>query len=146
MGENLLGVCKWKKCPHGVVCPCPWAINMYMTMIFEHLFLRNRLANQSQTLCGTLLGKGNKNGEGHMTKMATMAVNNKTLINHILQNWKTHNLETLPEVSVKAALQSLYNLDPQMTLTYLMARSAEVAYPRSQVSVYRTIGPLVKCT
>ena len=24
-----------------------------------------------------------------------------------------------------------------------MARSAEVAYPRSQVSVYRTIGPLV---
>ena len=30
-----------------------------------------------------------------------------------------------------------------MTLTYFMARSAEVAYPRSQVSVYRTIGPLV---
>ena len=30
-----------------------------------------------------------------------------------------------------------------MTLTYLMARSAEVAYPRSQVSVNRTIGPLV---
>ena len=24
-----------------------------------------------------------------------------------------------------------------------MARSAEVAYPRSQVSIYRTIGPLV---
>ena len=27
-----------------------------------------------------------------------------------------------------------------MTLTYFMARSAEVAYPRSQVSIYRTIG------
>ena len=35
------------------------------------------------------------------------------------------------------------NHDPGMTLTYCMARSAEVAYPRSQVSVYRTIGPLV---
>ena len=30
-----------------------------------------------------------------------------------------------------------------MTLTYFMARSAEVAYPRSQVSIYRSIGPLV---
>ena len=30
-----------------------------------------------------------------------------------------------------------------MTLTYFMARSANVAYPRSQVSVYRTIDPLV---
>ena len=35
------------------------------------------------------------------------------------------------------------NHDLGMTLTYFMARSAEVAYPRSQVSVYRTIGPLV---
>ena len=35
------------------------------------------------------------------------------------------------------------NHDPGMTLTYFMARSAEVSYPRSQVSVYRTIGPLV---
>ena len=35
------------------------------------------------------------------------------------------------------------NHEPGMTLTYFMARSAEVAYPRSQVSVYRTIGPLV---
>ena len=35
--------------------------------------------------------------------------------------------------------------DLGMTLTYFMARSAEVAYPRSQVSHYRTIGPLVKC-
>ena len=30
-----------------------------------------------------------------------------------------------------------------MTITYFMARSAEVTYPRSQMSVYRTIGPLV---
>ena len=28
-------------------------------------------------------------------------------------------------------------------MTYFMARSAEVAYPRSQVSVYRTIDRLV---
>ena len=78
-----------------------------------------------------------------MTNIATMAINSKTFINHILQNWKTYDFETLPEASVNGALQSLYNHDLQMTFTYLMARSAEVAYPRSQVSIYRTIGPLV---
>ena len=44
-GGILLGVCKWtekiygyeKNCPQGVVCPCPGAIYMYMTMIFKHL-------------------------------------------------------------------------------------------------------------
>ena len=35
------------------------------------------------------------------------------------------------------------NHDPGMTLTYFMARLTYVAYPRSKVSVYRTIGPLV---
>ena len=35
------------------------------------------------------------------------------------------------------------NHDPGMTLTYFMAGPAEVAYSRSQVSVYRTIGPLM---
>ena len=71
-----------------------------------------------------------------MTKMATMAVNIKNI-------YKSYGFETLPEASVNGVLQSLYNHDPQLTLTYFMARSAEVAYPRHQVSVYRTIGPLV---
>ena len=35
------------------------------------------------------------------------------------------------------------NHDPGMTLTYFTARSTFVTYPRSQVSIYRTIGPLV---
>ena len=35
------------------------------------------------------------------------------------------------------------NHDTGMTFTYYTARSTKVAYPRSQVSVYRTIGPLV---
>ena len=84
------------------------------------------------------------NGEGHMTKLTTMAINSKkTFINLILQNRKNYDFETLPEASVIGALQSLNNHDPRLTLTYLMARSAEIAYPRSQVSVYRTIGPLV---
>ena len=43
-----------------VVCPCPGAIYMYMTIIFKHL-LRNCLANQSQTLCGASLERGNEN-------------------------------------------------------------------------------------
>ena len=47
-------------CPQGVVCPCPRAIYMYMTMIFKHHLLRNRLANQSQTLCRASLGRGDE--------------------------------------------------------------------------------------
>ena len=50
-----------KKCPQGVVCPFPGAIYMYMTIIFIHLLLLKRLANQSQTLSGALLGKGSEN-------------------------------------------------------------------------------------
>ena len=87
--------------------------------------------------------KVNINGQGHMTKMATMAINSENLINLILQNRKTYDFKTLHEASVNGALQSLYNHDPRMILTYFMAKSAEVAYPRSQVSVHRTIGPLV---
>ena len=49
-----------KKCPQGVVCPCPRAIYMYMTIIFKHLLLWNCLASQSQTLCGASLGMGNE--------------------------------------------------------------------------------------
>ena len=46
----------WAK---GVVCPCPRAIYMYMAIIFKHPLLWNRLANQSQTLCGSSLERGN---------------------------------------------------------------------------------------
>ena len=81
------------------------------------------------------------NGQGHMTKMATMAINSKNLYKSYPSEPDTY--ETLPEASENGALQSLYNHDPRMTLTYFMARSVEVAYPISQVSVYRTIDSLV---
>ena len=88
--------------------------------------------------------KVNINGQCHMTKMATMAINSqKNFIYLILQKVRTYDFETLPEASVNGALQSLYNHDLRITLTYFMAWSGYVAYPRSQVSVYRTIGPLV---
>ena len=45
--------------------------------------------------------KVNVNGKGHMTKMATIAINSKNL----------YKFETLPEASVNRALQSLYNHD-----------------------------------
>ena len=68
MAEKLLEMSKWTEdlClrkyfgPRGVVCPCPGTIYMYMTIIFKQLFLRNCLANQSQTLCGASLGRGNE--------------------------------------------------------------------------------------
>ena len=45
--------------PQGSVCPHPGAIYMYITVIFKDLLL-NRLANQSQTLCGEFLGRMNE--------------------------------------------------------------------------------------
>ena len=45
-----------------------------------HIHSQERLANQSQTSCGSSVGKGTKvciNGPGHMTKMAVMAVISK---------------------------------------------------------------------
>ena len=46
------------------------------------------------------------NGQGHMTKMAAMAINSKK--NLLLQNQKAYNFETWHEASGRGALQSLY--------------------------------------
>ena len=47
------------------------------------------------------------NGQGHMTKMAAMAINSKNLL---LQNKKAYDFETWHEASGNGALQSLYKL------------------------------------
>ena len=78
-----------KNWPQGVVCPCPGAKYLYMTTIFKHLLHWNRLANQSQILCGASLGRGNEsyvNGPGHMTKMAAMPIYGKNF-------WKSSSPE-----------------------------------------------------
>ena len=62
------------------------------------------------------------NGQGHMTKMAAMAINRKkTFKNLLLQNQKANDFETWCEASVTGALQ--INHDTGMTLTYYTARS-----------------------
>ena len=48
------------------------------------------------------------NGQGHMTKMAAMAINSKTLNNLLLQYKKAYDFETWHEASSNGALQSLY--------------------------------------
>ena len=49
------------------------------------------------------------NGQGHMTKMAAMAINSKkTFKNLLLQNQKAYDFETWQEASRRGALQSLY--------------------------------------
>ena len=62
-----------------ICLPLSWGgtIFIYMTMIFKH-HLGNRFASQSQILCGALLGRANENYI-NVTKMATMAINNKNL-------------------------------------------------------------------
>ena len=52
--------------------------------------------------------KVNINGSGHLTKMATLAINRKTFINLTLQDRKTYDFETLPEASVNGAIHSSY--------------------------------------
>ena len=47
------------------------------------------------------------NGQYHMTKMATMAINSKTFKNLLLQNQKAYDFETWYEASRGGALQSL---------------------------------------
>ena len=47
--------------------------------------------------------------QGHMTKMAAMAINRKIYFkNLLLQNQKANDFETWYEASVTGALQSLY--------------------------------------
>ena len=48
------------------------------------------------------------NDQGHVTKMATMAIDSKDHYNLLLQNRKTYDFETWPEASMNTALQSLY--------------------------------------
>ena len=49
------------------------------------------------------------NGQGHMTKMAAMAINRKkTFKNLHLQNQKAYDFETWHEASSNGALQGLY--------------------------------------
>ena len=59
------------------------------------------------------------NGQGHMTKMAAMAINRKqNFKNLLLQNQKVNDFETWCEASVTVYI----NHDPGMTLTYFTAR------------------------
>ena len=50
------------------------------------------------------------NGQGHMTKMAAMAINSKTFKNLFLQNQNAYDFETWHEASGNGALQILYKL------------------------------------
>ena len=65
------------------------------------------------------------NGQGHMTKMAAMAINRKKSLKiFCLQNQRANDFETWCKASVTRALQSFFiNYDPGMTLTYFTARS-----------------------
>ena len=49
------------------------------------------------------------NGQGHMTKMAAMAINSKIFFkNLLLQNQKAYNFETWHEALRNGGLQNLY--------------------------------------
>ena len=84
------------------------------------------------------------NCQGHMTKMAAMAINSKNFKKIFLSRTRRPMFLKLGMKHQGEELYKVYiNHNPGMTLANFMARSAEDAYPRSQVSVYRTIDPLV---
>ena len=110
----------------GVVCPCPRAIYMYMTIILKHHLLWNHLANQSQTLCGAFLGRGNESlykwSRSHDQDGRHGYKKQKRL--------KTFFFRTRRPMILKLGMNHLgmepykaINHDPGMTLTYFMARS-----------------------
>ena len=63
------------------------------------------------------------NHPGHMTKMAARPIYGKNLKNRLLQNQKSYDLETRHVALGTQVLQSLYNNDPGLTVTYFTARS-----------------------
>ena len=59
------------------------------------------------------------NGQGHMTKMAVMAIKSKTLKNLLLQ----YSLKLGMKHQAMELFKVYINHDPGMTLTFFMARS-----------------------
>ena len=98
--------------PQGVICPCPGAIYMYMTTIFKHLLHWNRLANQSQILCGASLGRGNDS----LYKWPPRPYMVKTFKNLLLQNRKSYDIEIWHAASGIQVLQSLNKWWPWVDL------------------------------
>ena len=68
--------------PWRVVCSCPGAIYMYMTIIFKHLLPETAKPIKAKLHVEHPWEGGMKvyiNGQGHMTKMAAMAINSKNV-------------------------------------------------------------------
>ena len=69
------------------------------------------------------------NGQGRMTKMASMAINRKkTFKNLLLQNQKANDFETWCEESGNGVYKVYINHDHWMTLTFFTARSTYVTH------------------
>ena len=110
--------------PQGLICPHPGAIYMYITIIFKHRLLWNRLANQSQILCEASMEWGNQGNMTYMTKMADLPIYGKNPS-------KIFFSESGGPISKKHGMKhqwlKYYNVyinhDPVVTLTYFTTRS-----------------------
>ena len=79
------------------------------------------------------------NSHGHMTKMATMAVNNKNLKKNFFFRTRRHMILKLGmKHQGMEVYKSCINHDPGMILTYFTARSTYVAHALER-------GKLLKC-
>ena len=86
---------------------------MYMTIMFKQLFLRNCLANQSQTLCGSSLGRGNESlykWSWSHDKDGHHGYKYQKFLKKLLQNQKAYDFETWHEALRNGVLQNLYKM------------------------------------
>ena len=97
--------------PKGLSAPAPGYIHVDDHNIKTSSSLK-LLGQSKPNFMWSILGEGGMkvylNGQGHMTKMATMAINSKMFKNLLLQNQKAYDFETWCEAYWNEVLQILY--------------------------------------
>ena len=113
----------------GVVCPCPGAIYMYMTIIFKHhLQYLKPLGQSNQTLCSASLERGNESlykwSSSHDQDGRHGYKKQKPLMKIFFSRTRR---PMILKLGMKQQAMELYkvciNHDPGMILTYFTARS-----------------------
>ena len=88
------------------------------------------------------------NGPGHMTKMATMPIYGKNLQKTFSYRTNSHMIMKLGTEHYELKLYTVYDPGVDLDLFYNNVKFVKTCFcsngmSRYQVSVYRTIGPLV---
>ena len=110
---------------------CPSVVRRPFTML-KHLLLRNRLANQSQILCGASLGRGNESlfaaSGSHDQDGRHAHIWSKPFKNLLLQNRRANFHETWYVASGTPAHHSLFKPWSDLDLFYSMVKFGNIGF------------------